>query len=264
MAVLESEQGFGKTTAVGELFSPNWYAEATESPTHKDFFQCLRGLWGVEIGEMESFSKTEVGKIKQVITIRSDTYRASYARTARKHRRECVFVGTTNKDDWLRDETGGRRFLPIKVGIANIARLVEDRDQLWAEAVHLYRQNFPFWILPADAKREQDKRYSEDVWTARLVRWLDGESKANLYEQLPPDRIEQVRILRDGSLVTVERVCECSIAEMLTYAIGIETGRQGRPEATRVGAIMTRLRWSHYRPTYAGERVRFYVRPPPE
>jgi predicted P-loop ATPase len=263
MVVMESEQGDGKTTAVGELFDPNWYAEATESPTHKDFFQTLRGRWGVEIGEMESFSKAEVGKIKQVITIRSDVYRASYARTPRAYRRECVFVGTTNKDDWLRDETGGRRFLPVKVGAVDIPRIVADRDQLWAEAVQLYRDGFKWWALPEDAKREQDKRYSEDVWTSRVVRWLDGDTKANLYEQLPTDRVESSQRTVGDKWVSVERVRECSIAEILSFAIGIEAGRQGRPEATRVGAIMTRLRWGHYRPTHAGERVRFYVRPVP-
>jgi len=257
MVVLESEQGFGKTTAVGELFSPNWYAEATESPTHKDFFQCLRGQWGVEIGEMESFSKAEVGKIKQVITIRSDTYRASYARTARKHRRENVFVGTTNKDDWLRDETGGRRFLPVRVGTVKIEQLIADRDQLWAEAVHMYRDGFKFWILPADAKREQDERYSDDVWTARVVRWLEGQ--ISLPDSLPKERIEIVR--GEGGGIERERVGECSIAEILSHAIGVDAARQGRPEATRVGAIMTRLGWGHYRPMQGGARVRVYRRP---
>ena len=259
MVVMEGEQGGGKTTATLELFSPAWYAEATESPAHKDFYQCLRGRWGIEIGEMDAFSKPDVSKVKQAITVRFDVYRASYARSARAYRRECVFVGTTNKDDWQRDETGGRRFLPLKVGRVEIKRLIADRDQLWAEAVHLYREGFKWWVLPEDAKREQDERYSEDVWTGRVQRWLDGADKVKLYDQLPKERIDLVR--SDSGSIETERVGECSIAEILSYAIGVDAARQGRAEATRVGAIMTRLGWGHYRPMQGGARVRVYRRP---
>lgn len=266
MVVLESDQGGGKTTAVLELFSPAWYAEATESPMHKDFYQCLRGRWGVEIGEMDAFSKADVSKVKQAITVRFDVYRASYARNPRAYRRECVFVGTTNKDDWQRDETGARRFLPIRVGTVDIHKLLADRDQLWAEAVHLFRNGFEWWRLPADAQREQDKRYSEDVWTARVVRWLDGHT-CDLTEQLPDDRVQVINITASDGKGNEwpdrrRQVSECSIAEILSYAIGVEPSKQDRQASMRVGTIMTRLKWGHYRPVYAGERVRFYRRPP--
>jgi predicted P-loop ATPase len=261
MIVLEGVQSAGKTTSVLELFGANQYAEATESPTHKDFFQCLRGCWGVEIGEMSSFRKADKEKIKQVITIRSDLYRASYARTARRHRRECVFVGTINKSDWNSDDTGARRFLPVEVGKVDLARIVAERDQLWAEAVVLFHDGFAFWELPSDARREQDKRYNEDVWTSRVIRWLEGQSKANLYDQLPADRIERRRTIVDDKEITVDRVRECSIAEILTFAIGMDAPRQNHADAGRVGTIMTRLKWFHYRPSYLGGRVRCYQRP---
>jgi predicted P-loop ATPase len=250
MPVLEGMQGAGKTTAVLELFSANWYAEATESPAHKDFYQTLRGRWGLEIGEMDSFTKADVAKVKQAITVRFDVYRPSYGRTARSFRRECVFVGTTNKDDYLRDDTGARRFLPVKVGTVRIPDLVGQRDQLWAEAVAMFRAGFKWWVLPPDAKREQDARFSEDVWTERIETWLAGKA--------PPSHYEGFGAEDRGKGGEVN---ECSAADLLGYALRLATDRHDRSSQTRVGSIMTRLGWGNYRPAKRGTRVRCYFRP---
>jgi predicted P-loop ATPase len=248
MVVLEGGQGAGKTTAVLELFTAGWYAEAMESPAHKDFYQTLRGRWVIEIGEMDSFTKADVSKVKQAITIRGDTYRPSYGRTARTFRRECVFVGTTNKDDYLRDETGARRFLPLKVGASvNIAQVIELRDQLWAEAVQLFRDGFKWWQLPAGAQREQDARYSEDVWTQRIMQWVQGKAGDKAYEHLSlSDRG------KDGEPL------EFTVAEVCTYALHLDSRGQDRATAMRVGTILQRAGCLKYRPMRFGERVWAY------
>lgn len=250
MVVLEGGQGAGKTTSVLELFSAEWYAEATESPAHKDFYQTLRGRWCVEIGEMDSFNKADVAKVKQAITTRFDVYRPSYGRTARSFRRECVFVGTVNKDDYLRDETGARRFLPLKVGRIDIPRVVRERDQLWAEAVHLFNAGCAWWELPEGAEREQDARFSEDVWTERAMRWVAGTAKPAQYEHMG---------LSDRG--NYGEPLEFTVSDVLSYALHVDSSRQGRPEATRVGAILQRLGARHYRPTRLGARVRVYYMP---
>jgi predicted P-loop ATPase len=256
MVVLEGNQGVGKSTAVLELFGASWYAEATESPAHKDFYQTLRGRWCIEIGEMESFSKADVGKIKQAITTRFDTYRPSYGRTVRAFRRECVFVGTTNQDDYLRDATGARRFLPIKTGQVSIPALVAQRDQLWAEAVSLYKGGFEWWKLPPNAEREQDARYSEDVWTQRVWLWCNGKGNPDSYEGIAHENLDKYG-----------RPIEFSISDVLSRALQVEAGRQGRSEDTRVGSILKKLKYSKFRPMRMGERVWVYVldksAPPP-
>lgn len=250
MVVLEGGQGAGKTTSVLELFGAEWYAEATESPAHKDFYQTLRGRWCIEIGEMDSFSKADVSKVKQAITTRFDVYRPSYGRTVRSFRRECIFVGTVNKDDYLRDETGARRFLPVKVGSINIRELVRVRDQLWAEAVHLFDQGFSWWVLPDGAEREQDARFSEDVWTERTMRWVYGKGRDQQYEHLSlNDRGKHGEPL------------EFTVSEVLTHALHVDPARQGRPEATRVGSILARLGCQKYRPVRLGQRVWVYFLP---
>lgn len=249
MLVLEGGQGAGKTTAVLELFSAEWYAEATESPAHKDFYQTLRGRWVIEIGEMASFNRADMAKVKQAITTRFDVYRPSYGRTARSFRRECVFIGTVNGNDYLRDASGARRFLPMKVGRVDIPRLVQLRDQLWAEAVALYRKGFEWWRLPEDAQREQDERYQEDSWMEPIARWLEGKCNPDAYEG---------GVLRD---FVKGHVLECTSSDLLWRALRIDTARHTRQDQMRVGEIMTRVGWPKFRPTRNGVRLWVWYRP---
>lgn len=258
MVVLEGKQGRGKTTGVLELFTAQWYAEATESPAHKDFYQCLRGCWVVEIGEMESFSKAEVGKVKQAITTRFDTYRPSYGRSVRKFRRECVFVGTTNTDEYLRDASGARRFLPVLVGQVDIPAIVRLRDQLWAEAVAMFRQGTAWWALPPGAEREQDARFSEDVWTERIYRWTMGKAGEDAYRA-----IGHRDVVGEPIMEKYGGPQEFTVAEVLSHAVGVDAARQDRAAQTRVGQILTRLGFGKYKPTRMGERVQVYYHPDP-
>jgi len=247
MLVLEGRQGAGKTRFTRELFGADWYAEAMTSPGDKDFFQALQGRWVVEIGEMESFTKAEVGKIKQAITAQQDTYRASYARFARSYPRRCVFVGTTNEDQYLRDPTGGRRFLPVRVSAIDVSTIVSVRDQLWAEAVHLYRQGFDYWTLPAAAEGEQEARYQADAWEEAIERWLAGGAHESAYpagwDYLP----------------TVNGVRSCLISEVLAGALKLETGRQDMQAQKRAAHALRRLGWERRQERSAGVRASRWV-----
>src|SRR5690606_26465739 len=93
MLVLEGAQGKGKSTSLSELFSPPWFVETSESPTGKDFYQVIQGVWGVEMGEMDSCGKADVTAVKVAITRRTDKFRAPYERMPSSYRRECIFVG---------------------------------------------------------------------------------------------------------------------------------------------------------------------------
>lgn len=175
MPVFEGKQGRGKSTALQVLVGSRWFAEAAESPTSKDFFQALTGKLLVEIGEMDSFSRAEVHTIKRVISCQSDRYRAPYGRRAEDHPRQNVFAGTTNKDDWNRDETGARRFWPIACESIDLDWLAKWREQLFAEAVAQFRAGVSWWDVPtADAEREQDARRDSDEWESIIDLWLTG------------------------------------------------------------------------------------------
>lgn len=241
MLVLEGAQGKKKTTSLQTLFGAQWYVETLESPAGKDFYQVILGCWGVEIAEMDSFSKADITSVKGAITRRVDKYRAPYERVPRSYRRECVFVGTTNESEYLRDHTGGRRFLPVRVRDDATIRLDEiaaQRDQLWAEAVALFEQGVDYWTLPDEVAEEQEARFQEDSWEGRIAKWLEGYSSG---DKAYPSR-------SNGEVYGFGRPVQWTTTdEILQYAIGADASKHGRPEQMRVASIMKRLGWIHKR-----------------
>jgi len=127
-----------------------------------------RGVWGIEVSELDAMSRMEVSRIKAFITRTTDRFRPPYGSRIIESPRSCVFWGTTNADGYLKDETGGRRFWPVKIGRINVEKLRDMRDQLWAEAVMLYDAGTPWWITKPetlrDAERQQRDRYIGDPW----------------------------------------------------------------------------------------------------
>ena len=177
MVVLEGEQGVGKSTALQIVAGEAWFAEQHESATNpKAFAEILQGKLLIEISEMDAFRQAEVNRVKQTISCPSDRFRPSYGHHAVDHPRRCVFVGTTNKDDWNKDETGARRFWPIRCsGEINLDAIRENREQLFAEAVFRFNAGEPHWLMPADAtKREQDERYQVDAWHNKVSEIVKG------------------------------------------------------------------------------------------
>ena len=243
MVILEGGQGMGKTQAVRCLFGA-WYAEPDESPGHKDFYQALVGRWGIEISEMQSFNRAEVNLVKKTITRQEDVYRPSYGRRARAFPRHCIFVGTTNEDAYLRDPSGGRRFLPTSCAEINLEGLASVRDLLWAEAVSLYGAGHPFWKDPPGAESEQDARFQEDSWTDPIERWLNGEDASANYPDQATGRIDQV-----------------TITEVMREALRLELGKHTRQDQMRVAQILRRLGWTRGRASTAAGRLRVYQRP---
>ncbi|MBR1156012.1 virulence-associated E family protein [Bradyrhizobium sp. JYMT SZCCT0428] len=185
--IFEGAQGARKSTAVKALFDP-WFSDELADLGSKDAAMQTRGVWGIEVSELDAMSRMEVSRIKAFITRTTDRFRPPYGSRIIESPRSCVFWGTTNADGYLKDETGGRRFWPVKIGKINVEMLRDMRDQLWAEAVFLYSANVPWWITKQetqrDAERHQRDRYIGDPWDEIIGSYIDLYSEVTVSDVL--------------------------------------------------------------------------------
>lgn len=168
--VLEGEQGVGKSTIV-EILGGIWYADIIIDPHSRDTVDAMRGKWFLEFSEMVAPTRQDANAMKAFITRRIDRVRLAYGRRSVDLPRQCVFIGTINPDatqEYLTDDTGGRRWWPIRVGKVNFGALQKMRDQIFAEAVDLVMKGEATHIIDHEileiARAEQRARQTTDPW----------------------------------------------------------------------------------------------------
>jgi predicted P-loop ATPase len=178
--VLEGPQGCGKSTCFRILAGNDWFADEIADLGTKDSAQDLRGKWIVELAEVAALKRGMLERVKAFFTRNVDHYRPSYGRRSMDFPRQCVFAGTTNADAYLADETGNRRFWPVKVTGLRLEDLKRDRDQLWAEAVVRFKADESWWLdreVEAFAAEEQEQRRQGDPWEEPILDWLSRQTK---------------------------------------------------------------------------------------
>lgn len=180
MPVLEGPQGTGKSTVLRILsVHDDWFTDQLpldDGPQRQ--VEALQGSWIVEASELAGLRRADVSKLKTFLSAQTDKIRMAYARKVAQLPRQCVVVGTTNDTKYLRDETGNRRYLPVKTGTIDLDGLRKVRDQLWAEAAYIESLPNTELVLPRElwpeAALQQHERMERPPCFDDLEAALDG------------------------------------------------------------------------------------------
>jgi predicted P-loop ATPase len=248
--ILEGEQGIQKSSALKALFDP-WFTDAGFEIGSTDGYQIIRGMWCVELAELDGFNRAEASRSKAFFTRMEDRYRNPYGRKPVNVPRQGVFAGSVNHATYLKDDSGNRRYWPVTVTSVELDALRRDRDQLWAEAVTEYRAGREWWVRASERamyEEQQDDRYTGDAYEDRIRSWLDATSSE--FGGARPDSV--------------------TMSMLLGSALKLDAGKWTLAEQQRVGKIMARISrndvdpvkpvWLRKRPKGAASRERVWVR----
>lgn len=188
VVVLVGPQGCGKSTILKKL-GCDWFSDTLTTMQGKEAYEQIQGFWIIEIGELAAMKRYEVETVKQFTSKSEDSYRAAYGHHVETHKRQCVFFGTTNTYDFLKDMTGNRRFLPVDVhpekAVKDVWNDLDAKvvDQIWAEAVSLFRNGEKFYLWDEDIKRMaeevQDSHLEESPLAGAVLAFLDKKIPKN-------------------------------------------------------------------------------------
>lgn len=230
--ILEGHQGARKTSAFSEL-AGEFFTDQYIDTQNKDSLMLIAQSWIAELGELETLRRAQVEAIKQFLSQRRDQFRVPYGRGVQAFPRRCVFVGTTNRDDYLRDETGNRRYWPLKCGSIDLAAIRAARDQLWAEAVTVFKtggkENCPHCAEDAET------RCMEHRWwfTADEAQMTEVETEKRAAQDPIAEKISEAYLSKEPG----ERPAQPTINELMQFA-GIEDNHS---LVVRTGPALKRL-----------------------
>lgn len=219
--ILEGGQGAGKSTTLRILCGDDWFGDALPNMASKDASDYLRGKWIIEMAELSNINKAEVEVVKAFISRTEERFRPAYARTEITYPRQCIFAGSTNKTDYLRDETGNRRFWPVRVSDkCDLKGIRAARAQLWAEALAAFNAGEEWWLsetVSETAKAQQEMRVSQDAWTTTILEYAEG------YPKVSPTQIAREALQIE--IVKVDRLAINRITAVLAGAGYVRAGK---------------------------------------
>jgi predicted P-loop ATPase len=185
--ILEGPQGICKSTALRTI-AGEYFTDELADLGSKDAAMQTRGVWIIELSELDNLGHAEVARIKAFMSRTTDRFRPPYGMRLVESPRQCVFAGTVNHCTYLRDETGGRRFWPVVCGRIDVDALARDRDQLWAEAKVRFDSGSVWWLDTPDlvqlASDQQEARYEGDPWEEVIGPWLESRESTAISEIL--------------------------------------------------------------------------------
>jgi predicted P-loop ATPase len=189
----------------------------------------------VEIGELDAFTKAEANTIKRIISSSTDRFREPYARHPRDYPRNCILVGTTNEDSYLKDSTGGRRFWPIAISDIKLDMIQRDREQLFAEAVQLFKKGVKWHEVPVEAREIQESRRESDPWEVFISDYLNP---------------------RQATMMN-----EVRLQDIISDALDTDPDKMSMMQLRRIGKIMRMLGWRKKTARREGQLMKIWIKP---
>lgn len=242
--VLEGEQGIGKS-GVCRILAGEWFGDFKMSVEDKDTIQMMQGKWIVEMADLHVTRQADLDMVKSFLTRQVDEARFAYGRLPGQYPRQGIFIATYNPGPdgtYLKDETGNRRWWPVRCnGPFNFEGLAAVRDQLFAEAVALYKKGEELTMETTELKEAataaQSERRAEHPWVERVAEWLQIQ-----------DKNEETR----QDFYTGRQI--------FIAAMGGADTRYGRREALDVARVMKDLGWTNGFKRTGGQGLRGYWR----
>tara|TARA_R100000030_G_scaffold22744_1_gene16365 strand:- start:5827 stop:7161 length:1335 start_codon:yes stop_codon:yes gene_type:complete len=225
--ILVGPQGARKSTTFRILASPEYFCDTPMDIGSSNAYMQIHRAWIYEVAELDSIHRARNSSTKAFLSAQEDTFRAPYARQPVSLKRHTVFCGTTNKAEFITDQTGSRRYWPIQIGAIDTEWTETNRAQLWAEAVVAYN-NGEKWYLQDESQKELESQSSEfkqiDPWHEIIDNWL------------------------------VTSTSGASTTDIMTEALKLEKYQMTRASEMRVADIMRDLNYEKVRRRIYGER----------
>ncbi len=250
MPIFTGPQGIGKSTFLA-ILGKQWFSDSLTSFEGKEAAELIQGTWINEVGELTAMTRQETSAVKQFLSKTDDIYRAAYGRRTNKYPRRCVFFGTSNDSEFLKDATGNRRFWPVDVGIHKAKKSVwEDLptevDQIWAEA-------YMYWMLGEKLflskeiealAEEQQESHRESSGKEGMIREFLERKIPKCWESMDVQKRRQfwngnLRLPENEILMERDKVCA---VEIWTECFGGDVKYMKRVDSTEINNILLTLR----------------------
>ena len=244
MLTIRGKQGIGKSALISHLGGP-WFSDSFSTLQGKEAYEQVMGVWIMEVGELAGMRKAEAETIKLYISKQTDRFRPAYGRRTQEFPRQCIFIGTTNETQFLRDTTGNRRFWVVDTPDAAQHDLwaeltPETVKRIWGEACALYRAGEPLYLsreLEAAARAVQESYEEENPREGIIVDYLE---RLLPEEWKDMDLFERRSWLESGAEGTVRRGTVCTM-EIWAEALGGNPDRLDRYAVKEIRGILDEL-----------------------
>lgn len=250
MLILAGKQGCGKSTFIRYL-GKEWFSDSLYTFEGKEASEQIQGCFVIELGELVAMARSDTNAIKQFISKTEDIFREAYGRRTGRYPRRCVFFGTTNETEILRDNTGNRRFWPVTLGITEPTKNVFDDlpgevDQIWAEAVSYWRLGEPLYLSreSKDLSEEEQEAYKEVSVKEGIIReFLEKELPEDWDKRGLEDRktflLGNETIPKEIKMVKRDKICAL---EVWVECFGKDAGTIKRIDSIEINSILSNIK----------------------